>query len=48
MLNTKVIKHCYGMILVFLMFFGRVGCLTLLYAIVENQMHSLSRMPLEK
>lgn len=36
------------MILVFLMFFGRVGCLTLLYAIVENQMHSLSRMPLEK
>ena len=36
------------LILIFLMFFGRVGCLTLLYAIVENQLHSLSRMPLEK
>ena len=45
---TPTLGAVSHIILIFLMFFGRVGCLTLLYAIVENQMHSLSRMPLEK
>ncbi len=45
---TPTLGAASHVILMFLMFFGRVGCLTLLYAIVENQMHSLSRMPLEK
>lgn len=45
---TPALSAASHMILIFLMFFGRVGCLTLLYAITESQMHSLSRMPLEK
>ena len=45
---TPALSLASHMILVFLMFFGRVGCLTLLYAITENQLRSLSRMPLEK
>lgn len=45
---TPALGTLSHLILIFLMFFGRVGCLTLLYAIVENQLHSLSRMPLEK
>ncbi len=45
---TPTLSLASHMILVFLMFFGRVGCLTLLYAITENQLRSLSRMPLEK
>ncbi len=35
-------------ILIFLMFFGRVGCMTLLYAIVEKPSYNISRLPQEK
>lgn len=45
---TTTLGAASHIILIFLMFFGRVGCLTLLYAIVESQINSLSRMPLEK
>lgn len=45
---TPNLSGASHMILIVLMFFGRVGCLTMLYAIVEGQSHSLSRMPLEK
>lgn len=43
--HLGVISH---LILIFLMFFGRVGCLTLIYAIMEDRVSSPSRMPLEK
>lgn len=36
------------LILIFLMYFGRVGCMTLVYAIAEQQGMPLSRKPLEK
>lgn len=45
---TPALSDASHLILIFLMFFGRVGCLTLLYAIVEGQSHSLTRLPLEK
>lgn len=36
-------------VLIFLMFFGRVGCLTMVYAFAETHMNAgLSRLPLEK
>lgn len=36
-------------VLIFLMFFGRVGCLTMVYAFAENHLNAgVSRLPLEK
>ncbi len=36
------------LVLTFLMFFGRVGCMTLLYAFITNHTRGLSHMPREK
>lgn len=36
------------LILTFLMYFGRVGCLTIIYAIHSNAGAELSKQPLEK
>lgn len=43
--NLSTASH---IILIFLMFLGRVGCMTMLYAIVQSQAHGLSKKPLEK
>lgn len=40
-----VISKC---LLIFLMYFGRVGCLTIIYAIRKNGGPELSKLPLEK
>ena len=45
---TPTLSDASHLILIFLMYFGRVGCLTLLYALIEGQSHSLTRLPLEK
>lgn len=45
---TPTLSVTSQMLLVFLMYFGRVGCLTLLYAIVDPQSAPLSRRPVEK
>ncbi len=43
--NAGAISKC---ILIFLMYFGRVGCFTIIYAIRKNSGPVLSKLPLEK
>ncbi len=45
---TPNLSSASHIILIFLMFLGRVGCMTMLYAIVESQTHGLSKKPMEK
>lgn len=45
---TPTLSDVSHVILMFMMFFGRIGCMTMIYALVENQNHGLSKKPLEK
>lgn len=45
---TPHLSNISHIILILMMFAGRVGCMTLLYALVQSQNHGISKKPMEK